>query len=145
GSVLLPHQIGWVIYPLLLGAVSVIGSIAGTFFVRIFNLGWIMGALYAGLLVAVVIAVAGFWFVTEYMKSNGYFAGAAAGGVHDPNNLFFAALVGVVITVLIVAITELFTETAYWRVHLKAKSSDTIQATDIVAEQATHRTSTAQP
>ena len=77
GSLLFPHQIGWVIYPLLLGAVSVIGSIAGTFFVRIFNLGWIMGALYAGLLVAVVIAVAGFWFVTEYMKSNGYFAGAA--------------------------------------------------------------------
>src|SRR5438874_8123989 len=87
GSLLFPHQIGWVIYPLLLGAVSVIGSIAGTFFVRIFNLGWIMGALYAGLLVAVVIAVAGFWFVTEYMKSNGYFAGAAAGGVHDPSNL----------------------------------------------------------
>ena len=78
GSLLFKDQIGWVIYPLLLGAVSVIGSIAGTFFVRIFNPRWIMGALYAGLLVAVVIAVVGFFFITEYMKGNGYFAGAAA-------------------------------------------------------------------
>ncbi|TMF53468.1 MAG: sodium-translocating pyrophosphatase, partial [Chloroflexi bacterium] len=68
GSLLFKNQIGWVIYPLLLGAVSVIGSIAGTFFVRIFNPRWIMGALYAGLLVAVVIAVVGFFFITEYMK-----------------------------------------------------------------------------
>ena len=145
GSLLFPHQIGWVIYPLLLGAVSVIGSIAGTFFVRIFNLGWIMGALYAGLLVAVVIAVAGFWFVTEYMKSNGYFAGAAAGGVHDPNNLFFAGLVGVVITVLIVAITEFFTETRYWPVHLIAKASVTGHATNIIAGQAIGMMATALP
>ena len=145
GSLLFPHQIGWVIYPLLLGAVSVIGSIAGTFFVRIFNLGWIMGALYAGLLVAVVIAVAGFWFVTEYMKSNGYFAGAAAGGVHDPNNLFFAGLVGVVITVLIVAITEFFTETRYWPVHLIAKASVMGHATNIIAGQAIGMMATALP
>ena len=145
GSLLFPHQIGWVIYPLLLGAVSVIGSIAGTFFMRIFNLGWIMGALYAGLLVAVVIAVAGFWFVTEYMKSNGYFAGAAAGGVHDPNNLFFAGLVGVVITVLIVAITEFFTETRYWPVHLIAKASVTGHATNIIAGQAIGMMATALP
>ncbi len=145
GSLLFPHQVGWVIYPLLLGAVSVIGSIAGTFFVRIFNLGWIMGALYAGLLVAVVIAVAGFWFVTEYMKSNGYFAGAAAGGVHDPNNLFFAGLVGVVITVLIVAITEFFTETRYWPVHLIAKASVTGHATNIIAGQAIGMMATALP
>src|SRR5213083_584736 len=145
GSLLFPNQIGWVIYPLLLGAVSVIGSIAGTFFVRIFNPRWIMGALYAGLLVAVAIAVAGFYFVTEYMKGNGYFAGAAAGGVHDPNNLFYAALIGVVITVLIVAITEFFTETAYWPVHLIAKASDTGHATNIIAGQAIGMMSTALP
>jgi K(+)-stimulated pyrophosphate-energized sodium pump len=60
GSLLFKDQVGWVIYPLLLGAVSVIGSLAGTFFVRVFNPRWIMGALYAGLLVAVAIAVIGF-------------------------------------------------------------------------------------
>ena len=145
GSLLFPNQIGWVIYPLLLGAVSVIGSIAGTFFVRIFNPRWIMGALYAGLLVAVAIAVAGFYFVTEYMKGNGYLAGGGAHGVGDPNNLFFAALVGVVITVLIVAITEFFTETAYWPVHLIAKASVTGHATNIIAGQAIGMMATALP
>src|SRR5947207_1675388 len=145
GSLLFPNQIGWVIYPLLLGAVSVIGSIAGTFFVRIFNPRWIMGALYAGLLVAVAIAVAGFYFVTEYMKGNGYLAGGGAHGVGDPNNLFFAALVGVVITVVIVAITEFFTETAYWPVHLIAKASVTGHATNIIAGQAIGMMATALP
>ena len=63
GSLLFKDQVGWLIYPLLLGAVSVVGSIVGTFFVRIFNPKWIMGALYAGLLVAVGVAVVGFYFV----------------------------------------------------------------------------------
>src|SRR5881409_2479590 len=145
GSLLFPGQVGWVVYPLLLGAVSVVGSIAGTFFVRIFNPRWIMGALYAGLLVAVAIAVVGFWIVTAYMKGGGYLASGSAHGVHDPANLFFAALVGVVITVLIVAITEFFTETAYWPVHLIAKASVTGHATNIIAGQAIGMMSTALP
>src|SRR5437867_1174063 len=145
GSLLFPGQVGWVVYPLLLGAVSVVGSIAGTFFVRIFNPRWIMGALYAGLLVAVAIAVVGFWIVTAYMKGGGYLAGGSAHGVHDPANLFFAALVGVVITVLIVAITEFFTETAYWPVHLIAKASVTGHATNIIAGQAIGMMATALP
>src|ERR1700681_1751190 len=111
GSLLFPGEVQYVLYPLLLGAVSVVGSIAGAFFVRIFNPNWIMGALYAGLLVAVAIAIVGFYFVTQYMTGNGYLK--AGGGVSDPNHLFYAGLIGVVITVLIVAITEFFTETAY--------------------------------
>ncbi len=143
GSLLFKDQIGWVIYPLLLGSVSVVGSIVGTFFVRIFNPRWIMGALYAGLLVAVAIAIVGFYFVTQYMTSNGYLK--AGGGVNDPNNLFWAGLVGVVITVLIVAITEYFTETAYWPVHLIAKASVTGHATNIIAGQAIGMMATALP
>src|SRR5690349_17511406 len=140
-SLLFKGQIGWVIYPLLLGAVSVVGSIAGTFFVRVFNPRWIMGALYAGLLVAVLIAIVGFFFVTNYMKGGGYLSGYD----HDPLNLFFAALVGVVITVLIVAITEFFTETAYWPVRLIAKASVTGHATNIIAGQAIGMMATALP
>jgi len=143
GSLLFKDQIGWVIYPLLLGSVSVVGSIIGTFFVRIFNPRWIMGALYAGLLVAVAVAIVGFYFVTQYMTSNGYLK--AGGGVNDPNNLFWAGLVGVVITVLIVAITEYFTETAYWPVHLIAKASVTGHATNIIAGQAVGMMATALP
>jgi K(+)-stimulated pyrophosphate-energized sodium pump len=143
GSLLFKNQLGWVIYPLLLGAVSVVGSIVGTFFVRIFNPRWIMGALYAGLLVAVVIAVVGFWFVTQYMKTNGYLPANAS--ISDPDRLFFAALVGVIVTVLIVAITEFFTETAYWPVHLIAKASVTGHATNIIAGQAIGMMATALP
>jgi K(+)-stimulated pyrophosphate-energized sodium pump len=143
GSLLFRNQVGWVIYPLLLGAVSVVGSIAGSFFVRIFNPNWIMGALYAGLLVAVGIAIVGFYFVTQYMTGNGYLK--AGGGVSDPNNLFFAALIGVVITILIVAITEFFTETAYWPVHLIANASVTGHATNIIAGQAIGMMATALP
>jgi K(+)-stimulated pyrophosphate-energized sodium pump len=143
GSLLFKGQIAWVIYPLLLGAVSVVGSIVGTFFVRIYNPKWIMGALYAGLLVAVAVAVVGFYFVTQYMRVNGYLT--AGGGVGDPNNLFYAGLVGVVITVLIVAITEYFTETAYWPVHLIAKASVTGHATNIIAGQAIGMMATALP
>jgi K(+)-stimulated pyrophosphate-energized sodium pump len=143
GSLLFKNQMGWVIYPLLLGAVSVVGSIAGTFFVRVFNPRWIMGALYAGLLVAVAIAIVGFYFVTQYMTSNHYLM--PGGGVTNPSNLFFAALIGVVITVLIVAITEFFTETAYWPVHLIAKASVTGHATNIIAGQAIGMMSTALP
>src|ERR1700716_3610725 len=94
GSLLVKNEVGWVIYPLLLGAVSVVGSIVGTFFVRIFNPRWIMGALYAGLLVAVGVAIVGFFLVTQYMTGNGFLR--PGGGVNDPNNLFFAALIGVV-------------------------------------------------
>ncbi len=143
GSLLFKDQEGWVIYPLLLGAVSVVGSIVGSFFVRIFNPRWIMGALYAGLLVAVAIAIVGFYFVTSYMTSNGYLK--PGGGVSNPDNLFFAALIGVLVTVLIVAITEFFTETAYWPVHLIAKASVTGHATNIIAGQAIGMMSTALP
>src|SRR6266571_2403997 len=143
GSLLFKDQPGWVVYPLLLGAVSVVGSIVGTFFVRIFNTRWIMGALYAGLLVAVAVAVVGFYLVTQYMRVNGYLQ--AGDGVSEPNNLFFAGLIGVVITVLIVAITEFFTETAYWPVHLIAKASVTGHATNIIAGQAIGMMATALP
>ena len=143
GSLLFKNHIGFVIYPLLLGAVSVVGSIAGTFFVRVFNPRWIMGALYAGLLVAVAIALVGFYLVTQYMRTNNYLISGS--GITDPGNLFYAALIGVVITVLIVAITEFFTETAYWPVHLIAKASVTGHATNIIAGQAIGMMATALP
>jgi K(+)-stimulated pyrophosphate-energized sodium pump len=93
------------------------------------------------LLVAVVIAIVGFFFVTQWMKGNGYLSGFD----HDPTNLFFCALAGVIVTVLIVAITEFFTETRYWPVHLIAKASVTGHATNIIAGQSIGMMATALP
>jgi K(+)-stimulated pyrophosphate-energized sodium pump len=95
GSLLFPDQTGYVIYPLLLGAVSIVGSVAGTFLVRAYWPRWIMGGLYVGLLAAAVIAIVGFYFITHAMTDAGFLR--PSGDVRDPNNLFWAGLIGVLI------------------------------------------------
>jgi K(+)-stimulated pyrophosphate-energized sodium pump len=130
-SLLFPNQVGYVIYPLLLGAVSIVGSVIGAFFVRAYWPRWIMGGLYAGLLVAAIVALVGFFFITQWMVGSGYLKPAA--GITQPFNLFWAGVVGIAITVLIVAITEFFTETRYNPVHLIAQQSVTGHATNIIA------------
>ena len=124
----------WIVYPLGLGGVSIIASIIGTFFVRIWNPRWIMGALYLGLLVTVAVALAGFYALTSWMVGGGYLYRTSAIG--DPMRLFFAGVIGIVITVLIVAITEYFTETRYRPVKLIAQASTTGHATNIITGQA---------
>ncbi|PZR65620.1 MAG: sodium-translocating pyrophosphatase, partial [Candidatus Dormiibacter spiritus] len=143
GTLLFGGQVAWVVYPLLLGAVSIIGSVAGTLAVRVYFPGWIMGGLYVGLIVAAVIALIGFYIVTQYFVGNGLLK--AGHGVNDPNNLFFCGVVGIVITILIVAITEFFTETRYWPVHLIANQSETGHATNIIAGSAIGMLATALP
>ncbi|HLQ60480.1 MAG TPA: sodium-translocating pyrophosphatase [Candidatus Acidoferrales bacterium] len=143
GSLLFKDQTGWVVYPLLLGAISIVGSIVGTFFVRVFNPAWIMGALYAGLLVAVAISLAGFYALTQYMVGSGFLK--ANRFVSDPGNLFWAGVVGILITVLIVAITEYFTEARYRPVLIIARASVTGHATNIIAGQAIGMLATALP
>ena len=136
GSLLFKDNIAYVMLPLLLGAVSVIGSIVGTFAVRVYTPKWIMGALYAGLVLATAVSIVGFYIVVSYMISGGYLKADDAHHIHDPFNLFWAAVVGIVITILIVAITEFFTETRYWPVRSIARASVTGHATNIIAGQA---------
>src|SRR5438309_984020 len=143
GSLLFKDNAAWVIYPLLLGASSIVGSVVGTFAVRAYWPRWIMGGLYAGLLVAVAIALVLFYVVTNLYVSNGWLK--PGGGVNNPMNLFWAGLIGVVITVVIVAITEYFTETRYRPVHLIARASVTGHATNIIAGQAIGMMATALP
>jgi K(+)-stimulated pyrophosphate-energized sodium pump len=128
---LLFHDVAWVVYPLLLGAVSIVGSVVGTLAVRLYFPNWIMGGLYAGLLVAAAIALVGFYLITNYFADTGLLK--PLDGVTDPHRLFWAGAVGIAITILIVAITEFFTETRYWPVHLIAKQSLTGHATNIIA------------
>jgi K(+)-stimulated pyrophosphate-energized sodium pump len=131
GSLLFASQAGYTIYPLLLGAMSILGSIIGALAVRIYWPRWIMGGLYVGLVAAGAIAILGFFFITQWMVGSGYLK--AAGDVKDPMHLFWAGVVGIVVTVLIVAITEFFTETRYKPVHLIARQSMTGHATNIIA------------
>src|SRR5438270_5022259 len=69
GSLLFPGQLRFVLFPLILGAISIIATVIGTWFVRLGRSTWIMGALYRGLAVSAVLALAGFYFVTQYMTS----------------------------------------------------------------------------
>jgi K(+)-stimulated pyrophosphate-energized sodium pump len=143
GSLLFKGQVGWVVYPLMLGAVSIVGSVVGASAVRIWFPNWIMGGLYVGLILSSVIALVGFYIVTNSFIASGYLK--AGGGVNDPHNLFWAGVVGIVITILIVAITEYFTETRYRPVHLIAKQSVTGHATNIIAGTAVGMMATALP
>src|SRR5438309_5333158 len=71
GSLLFKDQAGWVVYPLALGAVSIIGSVVGALLVRVYWPNWIMGGLYVGLISAALIALVGFWLVTSQFVSSG--------------------------------------------------------------------------
>ena len=112
-------------------AISIVASIIGTWFVKIPRNGWIMGALYKGLIAAVVVAIPLFYLATRLLDSNGEFNNTAF--TAGANNLFWCAVIGIVITVLIVAITEFFTGSQFWPVRTIARASQTGHATNIIA------------
>src|SRR5262249_49337403 len=140
---LLFTDVGWVVYPLLLGAVSIVGSVVGAVAVRMYFPRWIMGGLYAGLLVAAAIALIGFLLVTNAFVDGGYLKPVS--GISDPHTLFGCGVVGIVTRIVMVAITEFFTGPGYWPVHLIAGQSITGHATNIIAGSAIGMMATALP
>ena len=127
---------GWagVLYPMVLGAVSILASIIGTFFVKVREGGKIMNALYRGLAVSGVLAAVAFYFVTDSMFANG----AAM-------PLFYCALIGLGLTAAMVVITEYYTATEYGPVQQVAKASETGHGTNVIAGLAVSMKSTAAP
>ncbi len=123
-----------VIFPLLIGGVSILASIAGTFFVRLGKSQYIMGALYKGLIAAAVLATIAFYPLAQKFMA-GVAAKAVKGGagyVIPPFNVFLLAVIGVVLTGLIVAITEYFTSKSFAPVKSIALASTTGHGTNVI-------------
>jgi K(+)-stimulated pyrophosphate-energized sodium pump len=112
------------LYPLLLGGVSIIASIIGTFFVKTKPGAKIMNALYAGVIVSGVLAAIAFYPITTALM-----ASAAVG----PMKIYGCALIGLALTAAMVVITEYYTATEYKPVRDVAKASVTGHATNIIA------------
>ncbi|WP_449429599.1 sodium-translocating pyrophosphatase [Rhodanobacter umsongensis] len=137
------NNLNAVLYPLVLGAVSIIASIIATFFVKVKQGGSIMGALYKGVIVSAVLSAVAFWFVTGNLLPDGLTTGD--GLVISNHALFHCSLIGLVLTGLIVWITEFYTGTQYSPVQHIAAASTTGHGTNIIAGLGISMKSTALP
>jgi K(+)-stimulated pyrophosphate-energized sodium pump len=110
-----------ILFPLVLGAISIISSIVGTFFVSTREGGKIMNALYKGVIVSAVISAIAFYFVSQQIMGD------------HANRIWLCTLVGLALTAAMIVITEYYTATEYGPVQHVAAASQTGHATNIIA------------
>lgn len=137
GNLIFPGSTAALMFPLVLGGVSIISSIIGTWFVRLGKSGNIMGALYKGLAAAGIISAIAFYPVTNYVMG--------AQSVFKVWWLVACALIGLVVTALLVIITEYYTSTAYKPVKSIAQASVSGHGTNVIQGLAISMKATALP
>ena len=137
GGLAFPGNEAVLLFPLVLGGISIITSIVGTFFIKLGSNKNIMGALYKGLIAAGVLAAIAFWYAAGKFFPAGSAVSAAA--------VTKASIIGLVVTALMVVITEYYTSTKYSPVQKIAKASETGHGTNVIAGLAMSMKSTAAP
>ena len=123
GALIYPAVPQFVLLPLILGSVSILTSIIGSFFVKLGKKKGIMASMYKGLAVSVILSVIAFYYVISELM---------AGLQVSVTNLFLSTLVGLVIAIGMFIITEYYTSKSYGPVKAIAKASETGHATNII-------------
>ncbi|MDH5513781.1 MAG: sodium-translocating pyrophosphatase [Gammaproteobacteria bacterium] len=142
GTLLIENASASALYPLVLGGVSIIASIIGTFFVKTTEGAKIMNALYRGLIVAGVLAAIAFYPVTTWVLGDSIML---EGGEVSTRMLYYCALIGLALTAAMVVITEYYTGTEYKPVRHIAEASTTGDGTNVIAGLGVSMKSTALP
>ena len=142
GLLIAGGDINTVLYPLALGAVSIFASIIGTFFVKVKEGSKIMNALYRGVIVSGVIAAIAFYPLTTMVLGDSV---VLDGETVPSAMLYYAALIGLLLTAAMVVITEYYTATEYAPVRRIAQASTTGDGTNVIAGLGVSMKSTAAP